>query len=196
MIKINFSKMIKLLTILVIPSLIGACSTTPTTPSVETPPELAELMERIAIEEFFYDYYAQFRPDSQHDFASFFTDDGRLEVNGMVFNGLDEIKAIYNQLSAGGGEGNEPKAEDAIPAGVSEMMLTNMKIDVQGDKAVATFLWHSITAKLVTTEGKITEYGRERTELVKQNGRWLISNRVVLTEGGMPEALLEYYPKK
>ena len=76
------------------------------------------------------------------------------------------------------------------------MMLTNMKIDVQGDKAVATFLWQSIKAELLTTEGKITEYGRERTELVKQDGRWLISNRVVLTEGGMPESLLEYYPKK
>ena len=46
------------------------------------------------------------------------------------------------------------------------------------------------------TEPKITEYGRERTELVKQNGRWLISSRVVLTEGGMPESLLASYPKK
>ena len=70
------------------------------------------------------------------------------------------------------------------------MMLTNMKIDLQGDRAVATFLWHSIKSDLLTTEPKVTEYGRERTELVKQDGRWLISNRVVLTEGGMPEALL------
>jgi hypothetical protein len=74
-------------------------------------------------------------------------------------------------------------------------MLTNMKIDVQGDRAVASFLCHSIKADLLTTEGKITEYGRERTELVKQGGRWLIKNRVVLTEGGMPEALLENYSK-
>ena len=192
MTKINFSKAIKLLTILVITGLIGACSTTPIAPSAETHCGFSDLMERVAIEEFFYDYYAQFRPDSKHDFTSFYTDDGRMEVNGMVFNGLDEIKAIYNQLNAGGGE-EAPKAENAIPKGVSEMMLTNMKIDVQGDKAVATFLWHSITAELVTTEGKITEYGRERTELVKQNGKWLISSRVVLTEGGMPESLLENY---
>ena len=86
--------------------------------------------------------------------------------------------------------------EDAIPAGVSEMIVTNMKIDLQGDEAVATFLWHSIKSDLLTTQGKITEYGRERTELIKQDGRWLIRNRVVLTEGGMPESLLEYYPKQ
>ncbi len=170
--------------------LLAACSEAPTT----TPTELTTLVERAAIEEFFYDYYAQFRPDSQHDFMSFFTDDGRLEVNGMGAEGKEEIKALYDMAGAGGEE--KPKAEDAVPEGVSEMMLTNMKIDIQGDKAVATFLWHSIKSDLVTTEGKITEYGRERTELVKQDGRWLITNRVVLTEGGMPEALLEYYPKQ
>jgi hypothetical protein len=170
--------------------LFAACSQAPTT----TPPELTMLVERVAIEEFFYDYYAQFRPDSKHDFASFFADTGRLEVNGMVANGIGEIKAMYGRV-VGSGEGNKPKAKEAVPEGVSEMMLTNMKIDIQGDKAVATFLWHSIKSDLLTTEGKITEYGRERTELVKREGRWLISNRVVLTEGGMPEALLKYYPK-
>jgi len=186
-IKLKFS----LLATLAALGLMAACSEAPTA----TPPELTELVERVAIEEFFYDYYAQFRPDSQHDFASFFVDDGRLEVNGMVFNGLEEIKAIYGQIGAGGEE-EASKAEDAIPEGVSEMIVTNMKIDLQGDEAVATFLWHSIKSDLLTTQGKITEYGRERTELIKQDGRWLIRNRVVLTEGGMPESLLEYYPKQ
>ncbi len=182
---------IKLPVILALLGLLSACSEAPQT----TPPELTALMERAVIEDLFIDYYAQFRPDSGHDFMSFFTADGRLEVNGMVANGIDEIRAMYVQAGVGGDK-KDPKAEDAVPDGVSEMMLTNMKIDVQGDKAVATFLWHSIKSELVTTEGKITEYGRERTELVKKDGRWLISNRVVLTEGGMPESLLEYYPKK
>jgi hypothetical protein len=184
-------KKIRILGILAVLGLMAACSVAPQI----TPPELTTLMERVAIEDLFIDYYAQFRPDSKHDFASFFTADGRLEVNGMVASGIDEIKAMYAQAGVGG-EGKKPKADDAVPKGVSEMMLTNMKIDLQGDKAVATFLWHSIKSELVTTEGKITEYGRERTELVKTDGRWLISNRVVLTEGGMPESLLKYYPKK
>jgi hypothetical protein len=75
------------------------------------------------------------------------------------------------------------------------MIYTNLKIDLQGDRAVATLLWHSIKSELLTSAPKVTEYGSERTELVKQDGRWLISSRVVLTEGGMPEALLESYPK-
>ncbi|MEJ2110606.1 MAG: nuclear transport factor 2 family protein [Acidobacteriota bacterium] len=187
----HYSVILSLIAILAALGLMTACSDAPTT----APPELTKLVERVAIEEFFYDYYAQFRPDSQHDFASFFAEDGRLEVNGMVADGIEEIKAMYGSVVGSGGE-NEPEAEDAIPEGVSEMMLTNMKIDIQGDEAVATFLWHSIKSDLLTTQGKITEYGRERTELVKQDGHWLIRNRVVLTEGGMPESLLEYYPKK
>jgi hypothetical protein len=183
-------KKIRLLAILTALGLMTACSEAPT-----TPPELTELVERVVIEELFYDYFAQFRLDDKHDFPSFFTADGRLEVNGLVYNGLDEIKAIYDQLGAGGGE-EDKKDENAVPEGVSEMVVTNMKVDLQGDKAVATLLWHSINSVLVTSAPKITEYGRERTELVKQNGRWLISNRVVLTEGGMPEALLESYPKR
>ena len=189
--KINFSKTITLLTILVITVFIGACETTPTKPQAESHHcGISDIMDRVAIEEFFYSYYEQFRPDSKHDFTSFYAEDGRMEVNGMVFDGLDKIKEIYGQLNAGDAA---PKDENAIPKGVSEMIVTNMKIDLQGDKAFVTFVWHSITAQLVTTEGKITEYGRERTELVKKDGKWLIKDRNVLTEGGMPESLLENY---
>ena len=182
-------KKIRLLVILTALGFMTACSEAPQT----TPPELTELMERVAIEELFYDYYAQFRPDSSHDFQSFFTADAHLDVNGFVVNGRYQIKATYEQIDAGGEE-EEKKAENAVPGEMGEMVVTNLKIDLQGDGAVATLLWHAITSDLVTTAPKVIEYGRERTELIKQDGRWLISERVVLTEGGMPEGLLESYP--
>jgi hypothetical protein len=169
----------------------AACSKTPAT----TPPELTELVERAAIEDLFSDYYSQFGPNGQHNFMSYFTANGRLEVNGLVANGFDEIKAMYVQAGAGG-EGKAPKAEGAVPEGISEMMYTNLKIHRQGDSAIATLLWHSVKSDLLTSAPRITEYGRERTELVKQDGRWLISKRVILSEGGMPEGLLKSYPKQ
>jgi len=169
----------------------GACSKAPAAP----PPELTELVERAAIEDLFGDYYSQFGPNGQHNFMSYFTANGRLEVNGLVANGLDEIKAMYVQAGAGGEE-KAPKAEGAVPEGISEMMYTNLKIHRQGDSAIATLLWHSVKSDLLTSAPRITEYGRERTELVKQDGRWLISKRVILSEGGMPEGLLKSYPKQ
>jgi hypothetical protein len=181
----------RLLAILAALVFIVACSKAPTTP----PPELTELVERAAIEDLFNDYYSQFGPNGQHNFMSYFTANGRLEVNGLVANGFDEIKAMYVQAGVGS-EAKAMKAEGAVPEGISEMMFTNLKIQLQGDKAVATLLWHSVQSDLLTSAPKVTEYGRERTELVKQAGRWLISKRVILSEGGMPEGELKSYPKK
>ena len=186
----RYTMKFSMLAVLAALGLLAACSEAPT-----TPPELTELMERIAIEELFFDYYAQFRSDSSHDFQSFFTDDAHLDVNGFIVDGRDQIKATYAQIDAGG-EGEEKKDENAVPGGMGEVLVTNLKIDLQGDRAVATLLWSIIMSDLVTTGPKVIEYGRERTELIKQDGRWLISNRVILTEGGMPEGLLESYPKQ
>ena len=168
----------------------AACSKAPTTP----PPELTEMVERAAIEDLFNDYYSQFGPNGQHHFMAYFTANGRLEVNGLVANGIDEIKAMYAQAGVGSAE-KAPKAEGAVPEGISEMMYTNLKIHIQGNTAAATLLWHSVKSDLLTSAPKVTEYGRERTDLVKQDGRWLISKRVILSEGGMPEGLLKSYPK-
>jgi hypothetical protein len=182
---------LRLLAVLAALVFAAGCSKAPTAP----PPELKDLVERAAIEDLFNDYYSQFGPNGKHDFMSYFTANGRLEVNGLAANGLDEIKAMYVQAGIGD-EGKEQKAKDAVPKGVSEMMYTNLKIQLQGDKAAATLLWHSVQSDLLTSAPKITEYGRERTELVKQDGRWLISKRVILSEGGMPEGLLKSYPKQ
>ena len=100
-------KKFKLLVILTALGLLSACSEAP---QEATPPELTELMERIAIEELFYDYYAQFRPDSQHAFDSFFTADAHLDVNGFIVDGRDNIKETYSQIDVGG-EGEEKKDE-------------------------------------------------------------------------------------
>ena len=195
MIKINVSNhtvksKFRLLAILAVLGLMAACSNAPKT----TPSELTTLVDRAAIEDLISNYYSQFERNTKHDFTSFFTSDGRLEVNGLIADSPDKIRALYAQAGVGGGE-EAPKAEGAVPKGMSEMMFTNLKIDLQGDKAVLTLLWHSIESDLLTSPPKITEYGRERTELVKQDGRWLIKKRVILSEGGMPEGELASYPK-
>jgi hypothetical protein len=182
-----------LLAILAALVFITACKApAPVTPM--TPPEMTALVERAAIEDLFNDYYSQFGPNGQHNFMAYFAPDGVLEVNGLVAKGVDQIKAMYVQAGVGSEE-NKKKTRSSAPEGISEMMYTNLKIQLQSDKAVATLLWHSVKSELLTSAPKVTEYGTERTELIKQNGHWLISKRVILSEGGMPEGLLKSYPK-
>ena len=183
----------RLLAVLIVLGLTAACSNAPTV--TPTSPELTALVDRAAIEDLISSYYEQFKPDSTHDFISFFTADGRLEVNGLIAKNPDEIRALYVQAGVGD-EGKPPKAAGAVPEGISEMMYSNLKIDLQGNQAVLTLLWHSVKSDLLTSAPKVTEYGSERTELVKQDGRWLIRKRVILSEGGMPEGMVNSYPKQ
>ena len=38
-----------------------------------------------------------------------------------------------------------------------------------------------------------SEIGLESTDLIKQDGRWLMTRRVITSDGGMPEGLLDGY---
>lgn len=183
---------IRLLAILAVLGLMAGCSEAPQT----TPPELAALVDRAAIKDLFNDYYMQFRKDGVQDFASFFTADARLAVNGWIVNGRDGIKGMYTQAGFIGDSEEATKAEGLVPKGVGETLYTNMDIDLQGDKAVVNMIWLTLGAELLTSPPKVTEYGTEWTELVKQDGRWLISNRIIISEGGMPAGSLETYPER
>lgn len=178
---------LRLFTVLVILGLMSACSGAPAT----TPTELTALVERAAIEDLINDYYTQFRKDTKQDFMSFFTADGRLEVNGWVVNGYDEIKDMYLQAGIIGDKEEAPKAEDAVPEGTGETLYTNLDIDLQGDKAIVKMIWLTLGSELLTSPPEVTEYGTEWAEVVKQDGRWLFKNRIIRSEGGMPGGQLE-----
>jgi hypothetical protein len=170
---------------------LGACSREP---ELAIPADLIALIDRAAIEDLLVDYYSQIGSDN-YDYSIYFTVDGTLDVNGLVARGKTEIEALYAR--AGGGAGEAPsQSENAVPPGRFHMLLSNLKVDVQGNTAVATLLWHSIVSATLTSPPSVTEHGRERTDLVKDNGRWLISNRVVTSDGGMPEGLLPSYVQR
>ena len=197
MTEINYRYIIKgslrLFAVLAILGLMAACSNAPTVATVS--PELTALADRAAITDLINDYYGQFRKDGVQDFASFYTADATLDVNGWVVSGRDGIKGMYSQAGFIGDDEKAPKAEGAVPKGVGETLYTNLDIDLQGDKAVVNMIWLTIGSELLTSPPMVTEYGTESDELVKQDGRWFFKNRIILSEGGMPEVSLETYLK-
>ena len=165
-------------------------------PAAQAPPpipaEVLTLIDRAAIENLYADYYAHFGSGFV-DYSQFFTQDGVLDVNGLVANGADAIKALY--VRANGGEGEKPKTAKPSdpPPGKFQMLLTNLKVDVSGDTAKVDALWSSLLSTTLVTPPAVTEYGGEHAELVKQGGRWLIRKRVVTSYGGMPKGELKSY---
>ncbi len=183
-----------LFAVLAVLGLMAACYDTPK--EVNVSPEVTALLDRAAIQDHINDYYEQFRKDGVQDFASFYTADARLDVNGWVVSGHEGIKGIYSQAGFIGDDEKALKPEGAVPKGVGETLYTNLYIDLNGDKAVVNMIWLTLGAELLTSPPKVTEYGTEWAELIKQDGRWLFKNRIIRSEGGMPETSLETYLKE
>jgi len=152
------------------------------------------LADRAAINDLLVDYFAQIGTDN-HDFRAFFVPNGRLDVNGWVVTGYDEIRSLYDAAGGGAGAamGSKEKAAVAIPRGRFDMLFSNLKVTVTGNTAVATLNWYSVLSEKLIFPPAVTEYGRERTELVKKDGKWLITDRKVISDGGMPDGELKTY---
>ena len=154
--------------------------------------EVTALMDRAIIENLMVDYYSHIG-NSSFNFGQYFVKDGVLDVNGIVAKGAEEIKKLY--VRASGGAAAVPPKQDpnAPPPGMFNMQLTNLKVEVTGNTATADMFWSSVESKTLISPPSVTEYGRDHTELVKQNGHWLIKHRVVTSGGGMPEGELQSY---
>lgn len=142
------------------------------------PITLSALIDRAQIEDMLVEYYEELSAGSAH-FDSYYTDDAVLDVNGIVKRGKGPIDDLYKTI---------PKSKGTV-----HVLLTNPKIDVDGDSATAEVIWTEVYSETHGAPPQILEQGREHDELVKRNGRWYLKKRVVTNDGGLPAALEKYY---
>jgi hypothetical protein len=160
------------------------CSTSVS--AADAPPiTAATLVDRAIIEDMLTDYYGSLG-SGEEDFSRWYTVDGFLDVNGETGQGKAGIAAIYKASAARGG----------MMEGTFRMVLTNLKVVVNGNTATADCIWTGISSKTVTAKPELIEQGREHDELVKQNGRWLFKKRFITSDGGMHPELLKTYKKR
>jgi hypothetical protein len=142
--------------------------------AADSPPTMATLLDRALIEDLLVDYYRDFSGD-QRGFASFYVEDGILDVNGIIAQGKQAIDALYAQNSGG-----------PARAGLFRMLLTNIKISVNGPTATADAIWTGINDANVKATPRFVEQGREHDELVKRDGRWYLKHRWITADAGLP----------
>ena len=139
------------------------------------------LLDRIQIEDFLTRYYYDLANGNAHELSDYFTDDAVLDVDGLVAVGHEEIDALY-----GAGPSADEEAEaPSYPRG--HMLLNNPVIEVNGDTAEAHVIWTGIMNAGVGVAPRLYEQGREDTELVKRDGRWLIARRYISSDSGLPD---------
>src|SRR5688572_16335759 len=107
------------------------------------PATLTTLLDRAQIEDMLVDYYAQLGA-GRHDFGAFFLPDGVIDVNGRVAQGQKAIEELYR---------NSAEATPRRP-GTFRMVLTNVRIVVNGDTATADCIWTGINSETVGSRAR------------------------------------------
>ena len=143
--------------------------------------ELAALAKRAQIEDTLVDYYALFFRHGQSTYGDFYTEDGVLDVNGIVRQGRGPINDLYKGISEGGNV---------------HLLISNEKVVVSGEAATADLLWTEFVSANHGAAPRVAEQGREHDDLVRRNGRWYFAKRVVTNDGGLPASLEKNYKER
>jgi hypothetical protein len=138
----------------------------------------ANLLDRLQIEDFLVDYYQPLGGGKQDDLASFFTEDGVIDVNGRVYSGHKGITQAYKDAGSAN-NGN------ATFKGKFVMLMNNPRIEVKGDTATADVIWTGIVTNKPTDQPHFAEQGKEHDDFVKVKGEWFIKKRIITSVAGL-----------
>ena len=139
-------------------------------------------------------------------YVSTFTEDGILDIVGMKWEGRENIRKIFERTPPAPPEGEEISAaetpeveEPAVEPSESEENptakeaegpypatgrhnITNIVIKIDGDNAVGRAYWFHYGNNNLERKATLDSYGHYEDEMVKVNGEWLFSKRVIYNE--------------
>jgi len=137
---------------------------------------IQRIEDRQAIEQLMVgDYPRALDSSNWNVYASFFATDGELIVNGTSIKGPAAIEAYFNRprpARAGGAANPEPR--------VGKHVVTNLTIQVTGDRATAQGYWQTVMSRASGTT--IAGAGHYEDVLKKENGAWKFLKRAIITE--------------
>ncbi|HTY61147.1 MAG TPA: nuclear transport factor 2 family protein [Acidobacteriota bacterium] len=148
---------------------------------------MENLLDHIQIEDLLTRYYYNLSRSNAHELSEYFTEDALLDVDGTIAKGRAEIAKLYQNPAP------NPKEPAPVPGRRMHMLLNNPIIDIKGNTATAHLIWTGVVDEGIGKLPQIAEQGREDTELVKQNGKWLIKRRYISTDGRMPNRFDKNY---
>ena len=115
-------------------------------------------------------------------YVSTFTEDGILDIIGMKWQGREAIREIFDRMPSEGEENPaEQEAEGLYPA-TGRHNITNIVVKIDGDKAVGRAYWFHYGNDNPERNAVLDSYGHYEDEMVKVNGQWLFTKRIIYNE--------------
>ena len=143
----------------------------------------ATLLDRIQIGDLISNYYWDMTSSGRHELSEYYVEDAVLDINGIIYKGHKAIQEAYS------GEG-------PASTGKFHMLLNNPRIRINGNSATAETIWTGVISDTVRVAPRLFEQGREYDELIKKNGRWYFTRRVITSDAGLPERYDETYKQR
>ena len=114
-------------------------------------------------------------------YVSTFTEDGVLDILAYQAKGraeirkkLEEARPVFDQSAA--------KKEQGPYRPTGRHNITNIVLKIDGDKAAGRAYWFHYGNNNPERRAAVDAYGHYEDELVKVNGKWLFSKRVIYNE--------------
>lgn len=115
-------------------------------------------------------------------YVSTFTEDGVLDIIEYRVTGHDAIrKAIEDARAVFNLSANE--FPEGLYSATGRHNITNIVIKIDGDRAYGRSYWFSYNNDNPERRPALEGYGHYEDEMVKVNGKWLFSKRVIYNEG-------------
>jgi ketosteroid isomerase-like protein len=152
----------------------------------------ADSMEdRVAIEQLWAKYAQALDTADAELYASLFTPDAYIEVDGKPYKGHDAIVAMVRNIRQKLGIDHVTTDSHGRPWGPIRHLLSNLSVDLKGDHATSESYWTEIITNGKNAQGvgnppSVLKMGRYEDELVKKNGKWLYNRRIITGDLQMP----------
>jgi len=147
--------------------------------------------DRAAIEQVWAKYAQALDTADPEFYGSLFTPDAYLEVDGKPYKGRQAIQGLIRDIRLKLAIDKVPPDSHGRRFGPIRHLLSNLIVDLQGDRATSESYWTEVITNGKNAAGvgnppSVLKMGRYEDELVKQNGKWLFSKRIISGDLQMP----------
>jgi uncharacterized protein (TIGR02246 family) len=118
-------------------------------------------------------------------YVSCFTEDGIVDIVGMKWQGHKEIREMLASMVKKAPEDESkpaPKEEKELYPATGRHNITNIVIKIDGDRATGRAYWFHYGNSNPERNAVLDSYGHYEDEMVKVNGQWLFSKRLIYNE--------------